>query len=95
MPAQVAQPGAFWGIKWNRNGLALGLATPETAARHLVAPGAGAGGVGIESSPPANHFVTYGGVLDGDPAGVMASLAATLDFRNQPEVVSRGLQARP
>lgn len=95
VPAQVEEAGAFWGIKWNRGGLALGLATPEVAARHHVAPGAGAGGVGIEESPPAGHFVTFGGVLDGAPGEVMTSLAATLDFRNQPEVVLHGLQERP
>ncbi len=92
--AQVEQASTFWGIKWNAQKLALGLATPEVAARHHVAPGDGAGGVGIETSVPANHFVTFGGVLVDSPAATMAGLAATLDFRNQPEVTLHGLQPR-
>jgi hypothetical protein len=95
VPGQVAAENVHWGIKFNAQKVAVGLATPETAARHLVAPGAGAGGVGIESSLPAGHFVTFAGLLDAEPAQVMRRLQQTLDFRNQPEVVLGALEARP
>ena len=94
LTAQVREPGVFWGIKFNGERLALGLATPEVAALHHVAPGAGAGGVGIEASDPAAHFVTFAGLLPDEPAAVMGRLAQTLDYRNQPRAVLHGLQAR-
>ena len=92
--AQVETAGVFWGIKFNKDRLALGLATPEVAAVHHVAPGAGAGGVGIEASPPAGHFVTFAGLLADEPAAVINRLRQTLDFRNPPGVVVHGLQAK-
>jgi hypothetical protein len=94
VPAQVEAAGATWGIKFNAAGLALGLATPEVTALHHIAPGSGAGGVGIEGSSPAGHFVTFGGVLAGEPAATMASLARTLDFRNQPRVTAYTFESR-
>jgi hypothetical protein len=93
--AQVSVPAAHWSVKFVPGKLALGLATPEVAARHVIAPGGSAGGVGIEGGPPASHFVLYGGPLPGDPAALLARLAATLDFRNQPAVTRHALQARP
>src|SRR5262249_34177379 len=48
VPAQVKAPNSYWGMKYNSQGLALGLITPDTAATHVVAPGNGAGGAGIE-----------------------------------------------
>ena len=71
------------------------MVTPEVAARLVVAPGAGAGGVGIEGGPlAARHFVTYAGLLAAEPAETMNRLWQTLDFRKQPDVVLHGLQAR-
>ena len=81
VPAQVKVPRTAWGIKYNAAKLALGLITPETSALHLVAPGAGAGGVGIENSPPATHFVTFAGVLEVSPAETMNRLQSTLDLK--------------
>jgi hypothetical protein len=72
----------------------LGICTPEVAARHVIAPGAGAGGVGIEASPPSSHFVTYAGLLHADPAQTMNHLRATLDLKNQPRVLVYAVQAR-
>ena len=95
VPAQVKMPGTYWGIKFHTNQLALGLITPETAALHVVAPGAGAGGVGIEGSPPATHFVTFAGVLESSPADTMNRLRATLDLRHPAEVRLYSLEARP
>lgn len=90
--AQVEGPGSFWSVKFHGR-LALGLATPGVAAMHHIAPGSGAGGVGIEHSPPTNHFVTFGGTTD-DPAGQMERLAQTLDLRNPPDVVLYSLEPR-
>jgi hypothetical protein len=95
VPAQVKAAGAYWGIKYNPDKLALGLVTPETAARHHLAPGAGAGGAGIENSPPAMHFVTYAGQLEASPAETMNRLQTTLDLRHPIEVRIYALQTRP
>jgi len=82
-----------WGIKFNDQKLGFGMATPETAATYCIAPGPGAGGVGIEGSIPTSHFVTYAGLLDDTPAATMNRLQETLDFRNPPEVVLYALEA--
>jgi len=95
VPAQVKMPGTYWGIKFHTNQLALGLITPETAALHVVAPGAGAGGVGIEGSPPARHFVTFAGVLESSAADTINRLRATLDLQHPAEVRLNSLQTRP
>jgi hypothetical protein len=92
--AQVQAPATHWAVKYNGQKLALGLATPEAATRHLIAPGSGAGGVGIESSPEANHFVTYAGPLEAEPAATMARLCDTLSFKVQPMVVLHAVQPR-
>ena len=93
VPAQVKAGNAHWAVKFNEQRLALGMATPEVAARYVVGPGSGAGGVGIERSSPANHLVTYAGLLDGEPREVMERLRQTLDFRDPPEVVLHATQA--
>ncbi len=91
---QVKARNVHWGVKFNDDGLALGLSTPEVAGRYVIAPGAGSGGVGIESSPPAGHLVTFAGVLQADPAETMNRLRETLDFTKQPQVVLYAIQAR-
>ena len=95
VPAQVKMPGTYWGIKYNTHKLALGMVTPETAAFHVIAPGAGAGGVGIEGSPPARHFVTFAGVLESSAADTINRLRATLDLQHPAEVRLNSLQTRP
>lgn len=92
--AQVEGPGSLWAIKFNSQNLAVGLATPGTRALHHVAPGSGAGGVGIEHSPPATHFVIFAGVLDQKPQEVMNHLTATLDLARQPHVEVYALEVR-
>ncbi len=92
--AQVEGPGSLWAIKFNAQNLAVGMATPGTRALHHVAPGSGAGGVGIEHSPPATHFVIFAGLLDQKPEDVMNRLAATLDLARQPQVEVYALEAR-
>jgi len=91
---QVKARGVHWGIKHNPASLALGLCTPETPAHYVIAPGAGSGGVGIESSPLAGHFVTYASLLEAEPAETMNRLRHTLNFKNQPQVVLWAVQAR-
>jgi hypothetical protein len=93
--AQRKAHGVHWAIKFNEQKLALGMTTPEAAANFGVGPGGMPGGVGIENSPAAAHFVTYAGLLEATPAETMSRLQQTLDFRNQPEVIVHALQARP
>jgi hypothetical protein len=94
VPAQVKAANAYWGMKHNADRWALGLATPETAAQFVIAPGAGAGGVGIEGSPPASHFVTFAGLLTAPPADTMNRLQATLDLNHPAAVRLHAIQAR-
>jgi hypothetical protein len=94
VPAQVKARETFWGVKYSAGKLALGLITPETTAFHHVAPGAGAGGVGIESSLPVSHFVTFAGVLETSPAETMNRLQATLDLERPVKVRLHALQTR-
>jgi hypothetical protein len=94
VPAQVKAPNTYWGIKHNTARLALGLATPETAALYVIAPGAGAGGVGIEGSLPALHFVTFAGLLTAPPADTMNRLQTTLQLKREAAVRLHPVQAR-
>ncbi|MHB8969412.1 MAG: glycoside hydrolase family 20 zincin-like fold domain-containing protein [Pirellulaceae bacterium] len=93
--AQVKADNVQWAIKFADDRLALGLATPETTARFVVAPGAGAGGVGIEGAPPVGHCVTFAGLLDAEPAITMERLRQTLDLRNQPGVILHIVEKKP
>jgi len=95
VPGQVNARGVRWGVKFATDGTALGIATPEVAAHHHIGPGGTAGGVGIEKSAPCNHFVTYAGVLDKEPAQVMQALTSTLDFANPPRVEVWAIEKRP
>jgi hypothetical protein len=91
---QVKANDVYWSIKHNPQKLALGLTTPETAARHVTAPGAGSGGVGIEGSIPANHFVTFAGLLNDAPEETMNRLRQTLDLKSQPHMILYAIQSR-
>jgi hypothetical protein len=95
VPAQVKARDTFWGIKYNTTQLALGLVTPEIAVQHVIAPGAGAGGVGIESSRPAKHFVTFAGKLETSPEETMNRLQSTLNLNHPVEVQLHAIQTRP
>ncbi len=93
--AQVKADRAEWSVKYLPGKLALGLATPGTLTRHVLAPGGGAGGVGIEGGPGASHFVIYGGPLGAELAVLMNRLIRTLDFRKPVTVSVHGLQSNP
>jgi hypothetical protein len=92
--AQVKASGASWAVKFHRPGLALGLISPDRPASFCVAPGAGAGGVGIENSPPIGRFVTFGGYLTEPPQTRLENLRQTLAFSDQPQVVWYAVQRR-
>ena len=84
----------WWSMKYNSAQLALGLLTPETATLHVVAPGASAGGAGVEGGTPTTHFVTFAGQLTDSPAETMNRLQTTLN-RNKPvEVRVYAIQTR-
>ncbi len=92
--AQVHAAGAHWGVKFLPDKWLLGMVTPEVATTHVIAPGGGAGGVGIERGGGASHFVIYAGALEGKPADLLNRLQRTLDFRNPPEITLHAIQAR-
>jgi hypothetical protein len=92
--AQVKAPDTYWAVKYNAERLALGLVTPETAASYVIAPGAGAGGVGIENSPPVRHLVTYAGRLTAAAGETMDRLQGTLDLDHPIEVRLYAAQTR-
>ena len=81
--AQVKRAGITWSAKHRADGLTLALLTPELKARHVVAPGAGAGGVGIEHSSPVTHFVTYGGLVERDVRTRLEVLRNTVSLRTR------------
>jgi hypothetical protein len=72
-----------WGAKFRSDGFLLGLITPEIATTHMVGPGGGWGGVGIEAASPTSHFVTYADKTTGKPADILNALQQTLDYRHQ------------
>jgi len=94
VPAQVKASNAHWAVKFHRPGLALGLVSPDQPGSFCIAPGAGAGGVGIENSPPIGRLVTFGGWLTEEPQTRMESLRQTLAFGDQPQVVLYAVQQR-
>jgi hexosaminidase len=92
--AQVKAGQAHWAVKFNKQKLAVGLVTPDMAAALVIAPGSGAGGVGMENSRPVGHFVTYGGLLAAEPKQQMEQLRQTLAFGSQPRVVLYAVQGK-
>lgn len=91
---QVGQPNTTWGAKTRGDGLTIGLVTPDDAVFHLIGPGGGWGGVGMERGGAAAHFVTLADVCE-DPAGLLETLRATLSSRASPELRMGAPQARP
>jgi hypothetical protein len=83
---QVKHDGVNWSAKTRPDGLVLALITPEVKTRHTVGPGGGMGGVGLEHARAATHFVTFGGIVAGDPKPRLDTLQNTLALRDQAEV---------
>ena len=86
--------GHLVGRQVQRRKTGLGIDHTGNPAFHHVAPGAGAGGVGIENSPPAQHFVTFAGVLEVPPSETMNRLQSTLALQRPVSVRLHALQVR-
>jgi len=91
---QVAADGVHWGAKYIPGGLLLAMLTPDDATRHVVGPGSGAGGVGMERTSPASHFVDYCDVPDGAPATVLSGLVEALRLDKLPAVTVYATESR-
>ena len=91
--AQIRASGALWGLKYLPGSLGLGLATPGAAVRHVIAPGSGAGGVGIEGPQGASRFLLFGGLLRDEPAVHMTRLMQTQDLDHPPGITVYALQS--
>ena len=91
---QVRAAGAVWGCKYRPDGLTLGMVTPGRPTTHVIGPGGGWGGAGIEGGAGASHFVAVGDVLL-DPPAVLSSLAATLDYTNPPAITLGRVEQKP
>ena len=79
------QPRRNWRSAWSRPRWPHGWSWPP-------APGPAAWASKAARRLP--HFITYAGLLAAEPAETMNRLWQTLDFRNQPDVVLHGVQAR-
>jgi hypothetical protein len=88
--SQEPRSDALWGAKFVPDGALLALLTPGARVRHIVGPGGGMGGVGLDGNPPASHFVIYGGPCPAEPSAILDALAASLDFTRQAEVTVFG-----
>lgn len=83
---QVSVEGARWGAKLAADGLLLALLTPDAATTHVVGPGGGAGGVGVERGQAVDHFVTYCDAISGSAGVTLDGLAAALRGDALPRV---------
>jgi hypothetical protein len=92
---QAACADATWGAKYVPGGSLIALITPEVSTRHVVGPGGGMGGVGIERSRAAGHFVIYAGPCPDSPKGTLKKLRDTLDYRHPPVVNVYAAERRP
>jgi hypothetical protein len=92
--AQVRRTSVFWGAKTRGDGLTHALLTPDVRTQHATGPGSGWGGCGLEWSPAASHFVTFGDIAAGNPADVLNALAGGLSLKDQPRVTLYGLETR-
>lgn len=86
---------AEWAVKYNDQGLALGLLTPERKHPMAIAPGSGAGGVGVSGAPGVTHAITFGGRLDRPAREVMEQLRQTLTLAQPVGVQCHSVEIRP
>lgn len=85
----------YWGAKVRDDGFVLANITPDVKATHMTGPGGGWGGVGIEASVPAAHFVTFADKVTGDPTETLNAVQQRLDTRNPPRAWIGRLIERP
>jgi len=86
---------ATWGAKTRPDGLLLANITPEVKATQMTGPGGGWGGVGIERSAPASHFVILADKVEGDQPALLNAVQSSLDMRHQPRLRIGKVQTRP
>ncbi len=91
---QVSRPKVHWAAKFVQDGPMIALITPELATRHVVGPGGGMGGVGIERSTLAGHVVIYAGRCPESVKTTLDGLRATLNYGKQPTVDVCAIQQR-
>jgi hypothetical protein len=84
--SQVIRPNVFWSAKFVPKGPLLALVTPEAANRHVVGPGGGMVGVGIDWGDQAIHYVIYGGLCPASVKDTLDPLRATYDSSRLPAV---------
>jgi hypothetical protein len=84
--SQIRKVAVHWSAKYLPSGPLLALLTPEAATRHVVGPGGGMGGVGIEYGDDLYHFVINGGVCPSAVKDTLDTLRTTLDYGRPPEV---------
>ena len=84
--SQAIRPNVFWSAKFVRNGPLLALVTPEAANRHVVGPGSGMVGVGIDGGNEGSHYVIYGGLCPASVKDTLDSLRASYDSTHLPAV---------
>jgi hypothetical protein len=82
-----------WGAKYLPGGPLDAVLTPGEAPFHIVGPGGGDGGVGVEGGSAA-HFVIYGGTCPESPKDCLERLCAALDYRAQPGIELYAVQER-
>jgi len=91
---QVDRPKVQWAAKFVSGGPMIATITPEVATRHVVGPGGGMGGAGVERATPCSHFAIYAGKSPQSPRQTLDALRATLDYRTQPELDVYAIQKR-
>jgi len=92
--SQVRIPKVNWGIKYHPDGALLGLVTPERSGTMTIGPGAGWGAIGIESDPPALHFIIVGARCPQLPRDTFNGLRDALDYRNRPALTCYATQKK-
>jgi hypothetical protein len=91
---QERRNGVHWSAKFVPGGPLLAVITPEVAGLHVVGPGGGMGGVGVEGSPPASHVIIYGELCPSSPKDTLDQLCVGLDYRSQPTIEVYAVQSR-
>ena len=84
--SQAIRPNVFWSAKYVSKGPLLAMVTPEAANRHVVGPGGGMVGVGIDGGNEASHYIIYGGLCPASVKDTLDSLRATYDSTHLPAV---------
>lgn len=82
---------ALWSAKFRGDGLTLGLITPAEPTLHMIGPGGGWGGIGIEQSNPCRWFVMFADVAP-DTWRTVRSVADTFSMQPPVKAVISGVE---